>query len=351
MLLALGAMAAVAAGYATLRALLLPRYRKHVPGPTPLNADRVVHSICLSCDARCGNRAIVRNGELRTLFGNPYHPASTRNNPIAMDTPVSDSLRAAGTLCLKGVAGIQYLYDPYRLKKPLKRSGPRGSGQFIPIEWEQLIREITEGGKLFGDLGEDRHIDGLRAIRSFDPVDLEAPELGPKAYQLIWNTGRGQPGRQEFIERWMKAFGSANYVSHTDLCQMNWYVTNYLFTGNYDDEFTKESVRPTSQLFGDIVNSKYMIFFGVNLGGGWKPGVNTSAPILANRHAAGDCKLVLVDPYVPHGRHYADEWVPIHPGTDAALALGMIRWIFEHERYNAPTWKPLTRRQPAPIMS
>ena len=77
-----------------------------------------------------------------------------------------------------------------------------------------------------------------------------------------------------------------------------------------------------------------MLFFGVNLGGGWKPGVNTSAPILANRHARGDGKLVLIDPYVPHGRHYADEWVAIKPGTDAALVLGMIRWIIEHQRYN-----------------
>ncbi|MDP2604953.1 MAG: NrfD/PsrC family molybdoenzyme membrane anchor subunit [Deltaproteobacteria bacterium] len=329
-----GAATAFAAGYATLQTLLFPRYRKQTPGPTPPRADRVVHSICLSCDARCGNRAVIRDGVVRNLFGNPYHPASTRNDPIALETPVADSLRATGTLCLKGVAGIQYLYDPYRIKKPLKRSGPRGSGRFEPVEWEQLIREITEGGKLFAGIGEDRHIDGLRAIRSFDPVDPEAPELGPKAYQLVWNTGRGQPGRQEFIERWMKAFGSANYVTHTDLCQMNWSVTNYIFTGNYDDEFTKESIKPTSQLFGDIVNSKYMIFFGVNLGGAWKPGVNTSAPILANRHAAGECKLVLVDPYVPHGRHYADEWVAIHPGTDAALALGMIRWIFDNKRYS-----------------
>ena len=334
LLLVAGAAAALAAGYGTLLALLFPRYRRHVPGPTPPQADRVVHSVCLSCDARCGNRAVIRDGVLRTLSGNPYHPASTRNQPIAMETPVPESLRASGSLCMKGVGGIQYLYDPYRLKKPLKRSGPRGSGAFEPIEWEQLLQEIVEGGRLFAHLGEDRHVDGLRSLRSFEPIDPAAPELGARACQLVWNTGRGQYGRQDFIARWMKAFGSVNYVSHTDLCQMNWYVTNYLFTGRYDEEFTPASVKPTSQLFGDIVNSRYMIFFGVNLGGAWKPGVNTSAPILANRHAAGDGRLVLVDPYVPHGRHYADEWVAVKPGTDAALALGMIRWILDHERFD-----------------
>ncbi|MEX0702294.1 MAG: NrfD/PsrC family molybdoenzyme membrane anchor subunit [Planctomycetales bacterium] len=325
-----GVVVALAAGYGTLRALFFPRHQKHDPGPAPPTADRVVHSICLSCDARCGNRAVVRDGVVRTLFGNPYHPASTMNEPIPFETPVDESLRVSGTLCLKGVSGLQYLYDPYRIRLPLKRTGPRGSGKFQAISWEQLIKDIVEGGRLFADLGEDRHVEGLGAIRSFEPIDPEQPELGPKAYQLVWNTGRGQPGRQEFIERFMTAFGSRNYVSHTDLCQMNWYVANYLFTGRYNAGVRGAS----SELFGDIVNSRYMLFFGVNLGGGWKPGVNTSAPILANRHSRRDGKLVLIDPYVPHGRHYADEWVPIKPGTDAALILAMIRWIIEHRRYH-----------------
>ena len=330
LLLFAGAAGAIAAGYDTLRALLFPHYRQHVPGPTPLAADRVVHSICLSCDARCGNRAIIRDGTVRTLFGNPYHPASTMNQPLPFHTPVEESLRTSGTLCLKGVSGLQYLYDPYRIRLPLKRSGPRGSGQFKSISWAQLVEDVVEGGQLFAEIGEARHVDGLRTLRSFDPIDPEQPELGPKAFQLIWNTGRGQTGRENFIQRFMTAFGSKNYVSHTDLCQMNWYVANYLFTGRYNPGISGA----TNQLFGDIVHSQYMLFFGVNLGGGWKPGVNTSAPILVNRHARGDGKLVLVDPYVPHGRHYADEWVPIKPGTDAALVLAMMQWIIAQERYS-----------------
>jgi tetrathionate reductase subunit A len=325
-----GAAAAVAAGWPTIRALLRPAYTEQTVGPTPPAADRVMHSVCLSCDAKCGNRVIVRDGKVRNLLGNPYHPASTMNQPIAFDTTVSEGLRSSGTLCLKGVSGIQYLYDPYRLHLPLKRTGPRGSGRFEPIEWERLISEVVEGGALFAHIGEDHEIEGLRALRSTEPIDPDAPELGPRANHVVWNTGRGQAGRQEFIERFLEAYGSVNYVSHTDLCQMNWYVANYLFTGRYNDD-----VAGHSQLFGDIVNSEYMLFFGVNLGGGWKPGVNTSAPILANRHANGDGHLVLIDPYVPVGRHYADEWVPIKPGTDAALALAMIRWIIEHDRHDA----------------
>lgn len=325
-----GVAAGIAGGYATIRDLVRPHYRVRAAGPSAPSADRVVNSICLSCDARCGNRAIIRDGVVRNLLGNPFHPASTMNKPIPMETSVDDGLRASGSLCMKGVSGLQYLYDPYRIRLPLKRTGPRGSGQFAPIPWDQLIEELTDGGRLFAGIGEDREIEGLAAIRSSDPIDPDQPELGPKSYGLVWNTGRGQPGRQEFIERFLKAYGSTNYVSHTDLCQMNFYVANYVFTGRYNPDVTGHS-----QLFGDIVNSKYMLFFGVNLGGGWKPGVNTSAPILANRHAAGDGKLVLIDPYVPHGRHYADEWVPIAPRGDAALALGMMRSIIDNERYAA----------------
>ncbi|MDZ7676514.1 MAG: NrfD/PsrC family molybdoenzyme membrane anchor subunit [Acidimicrobiales bacterium] len=331
-----GAVAAIAAGWSTIRALVRPDYTEQVVGPTPPSADRVVHSICLSCDARCGNRAVVRDGKVRNLLGNPYHPASTMNQPIPFDTPVAEGLRSSGSLCLKGVSGLQYLYDPYRIHLPLKRTGPRGSGKFEPIGWDQLITEVVEGGQLFADIGEDHEIEGLRALRSTDPLDPEAPELGPRANHVVWNTGRGQTGRQDFIERFLESYGSVNYVSHTDLCQMNWYVANYLFTGRHNTVAEGEdSISGHSQLFGDIVNSEYMLFFGVNLGGGWKPGVNTSAPILANRHADGDGHLVLIDPYVPIGRHYADEWVPIKPGTDAAMVLAMIRWIIDNDRHDA----------------
>ncbi len=323
--LALGA----AGGYATIRNLVSPTYNPRDPSPTGPVADRVVNSICLSCDARCGTRALVdSDGKVRQMFGNPFHPASTMNRPIPFETPLEDSLKVNGTLCMKGVSGIQYLYDPYRIRLPLKRSGPRGSGEFEVISWDQLVEELVEGGQLFSHLGEDRDIEGFRAVNDTDtPIDPDAPELGPRSYGLVWNTGRGQTPRSNFIQRFLDAFGSPNYVSHTDLCQMNWYVANYLTTGRYI-----EDVSVTNQLFGDIVNGEFMMMFGVNLGGGWKPAVNTSAPILANRHADGDGYLVLVDPYVPHGRHYADEWVGIKPATDAAMVLGMIQWILANQR-------------------
>ena len=319
-----------AGGYATVRNLVAPRYEPREPGPGTTEAEYVVNSICLSCDARCGTRAVVRDGQARTLFGNPFHPANTMNQPLPYESSLDESLRASGTLCMKGVSGLQYMYDPYRVRLPLKRTGERGSGEFEAITWEQLISEVVEGGQLFADTGDDREVEGLRAVYDPDePIDPDAPELGPVSNGLVWNTGRGQTPRTSVIQRFLGSFGSTNYVSHTDLCQMNWYTANYLFTGRYNYDPEPDSV---NQLFGDIVNGELMIMFGVSLGAGWKPGVNTSAPILANRHADGDGKVVLVDPYAQHARHYVDEWVPIKPATDAAMLLAMMQWIMDNER-------------------
>jgi len=96
-----------------------------------------------------------------------------------------------------------YLFNPYRITQPLKRIGKRGEGKFKPISWEQLIREVSEGGYLFKEIGDERYYPGIKDVLSDEPVDPEAPELGPKRNQLVWFTGRSQAGRSHFIKRWM----------------------------------------------------------------------------------------------------------------------------------------------------
>ena len=122
-----GLTVGIAGGYATVGDMLMPQFNPREPGPTGPTADRVVNSICLSCDARCGARAVINSeGRVRNVYGNPFHPASTMNQPIPFETSLDDSLKVNGTLCMKGVSGMQYLYDPYRIRLPLKRTGPRG---------------------------------------------------------------------------------------------------------------------------------------------------------------------------------------------------------------------------------
>ena len=101
------------------------------------------------CHSRCGVRAKVKEGILIKLDGNPYHPNNRdvdgNNQPdrLPYDTPPAEAFRSLGRMCLKGQAGVQTVYDPFRILHPLKRVGPRNSGQWETISWEQAFSEIA----------------------------------------------------------------------------------------------------------------------------------------------------------------------------------------------------------------
>src|ERR1700722_15171187 len=98
-------------------------------------------SICTLCPAGCGmlvrimqgEAEVVRNGQLgllkmglaKKLEGNPNHPISQ------------------GKLCPRGQAGLQVTYHPDRIQNPLARTGPRGSGQFKEISWDDTIKQLV----------------------------------------------------------------------------------------------------------------------------------------------------------------------------------------------------------------
>jgi len=94
-------------------------------GATPGRAD-IYASTCRQCPAGCGLLARVSSGRVRKVEGNPQHPVNR------------------GKLCARGQAVVQELYHPDRLRQPLQRSGPRGSGQFKPISWEEALAQIVE---------------------------------------------------------------------------------------------------------------------------------------------------------------------------------------------------------------
>lgn len=285
----------------------------------PEDGTRLVHTVCLACNARCGLRVWVRGEEIVRLEGNPYHPYNRAGRPIPYDTPLRESLAETGGLCAKPLFDRDYLNNPYRLRVPLKRHGPRGSGKFVPISWEQLIREIAEGGQLFANLGDDRHYPGLKEVLSDEPIDPTAPELGPKRNQLVWITGRSQGGRKHFIKRFVnQAVGSVNSIGHTDICGLGFRMGNWAFT----DEKQVE-------LKADLWETEYILVFGANLYAALQPGPTTAGGVLAERAAAGEVKFVVIDPRAHEATAAAEEWVPIKPGKDGALALGLLRVLFE----------------------
>jgi anaerobic selenocysteine-containing dehydrogenase len=111
--------------------------------------EQLVPSTCLLCPSHCGIRGRVVDGQLVRIEGNPLHPVSQ------------------GGLCPKGYAGIQLLYHPARLRGPMERTGPPGSGQFRPISWEDALDRVT---RALGDLREARRICCGRATATDRPT-------------------------------------------------------------------------------------------------------------------------------------------------------------------------------------
>jgi len=285
---------------------------------------KVVHSVCLACNARCGVRAVVADGMLVKHAGNPYHPYNSRFAPIPYNTPVRETLAMPSPVCGKSQDAPNYVYNPYRLIKPLKRSGPRGSGKFEPIEWEQMIREIADGGMLFSHLGEKRMVPGIKELNSDALIRPDAPELGSVRNGFVFIGGRDQNARKEFSDRFVKdALGSVNRIGHTDICGIGFRMGNWAFTE-----------RKEVEIKADPVNVEYILVFGANIYEAVQPGVNTYAATLAKRHSEGKVKFTIIDPRATNASTHAENWVPIKPGQDGAFAMGLIRWIIDNDRHN-----------------
>ena len=105
----------------------------------PAVSDEVRQTTCYMCACRCGINVHMRDGKIRYIEGNRDHPVNQ------------------GVLCAKGSAGIMQHYSPARLQSPMKRVGPRGSGQFEPISWEEALQTA---------------VDWLAPIRKDDPKKL-----------------------------------------------------------------------------------------------------------------------------------------------------------------------------------
>jgi len=199
--------------------------------PDPGDAEaQIVRSTCLMCHGGCGIQAKVVNGELVRITGNAYHPntydyVAKGDMVVESDLDAGENGKDVGSLCPKGQAGIYALYSPFRLQHPLKRVGPRGSGKWKAISWDQAIKEICHGGNLFKDVpGEEKRIvEGLKSIvNNKNPIgpedskfmDEAPPEgWGPKRNQFVWAHGRNE--QSPLSPRFAKsAAGTVNMFNH-----------------------------------------------------------------------------------------------------------------------------------------
>ena len=232
--------------------------------------DNVAKTTCYMCACRCGIDVHLRDGKVRYIEGNRDHPVNQ------------------GVLCGKGSAGIMQHYSPARLRAPMKRVGPRGSGEFEEISWEEALGLAT------GWLGD---------VRKADPK------------RLAFFTGRDQS--QSLTGLWAMQYGTPNFAAHGGFCSVNMAAGGlYTFGGAFWE-------------FGDPdwELTKYFMLFGVAED-------HASNPIkIGIGHLKGrGAKVVSVNPVRTGYNAVADEWVGIRPGTDGLFVGALIHELFRNQK-------------------
>ncbi|THF67411.1 tetrathionate reductase subunit TtrA [Pseudothauera nasutitermitis] len=299
--------------------------------------QQVSYTGCLGCTTLCGVRVRIDkdSGKVLRVAGNPYSPLSTephlpmkasvKESFVALSRFADKGLDGRSTACGRGNAALAQIDSPFRVLTPLKRVGPRNAGQWKPISFEQLVHEVVEGGDLFGE----GHVDGLRALRDLDtPIDPDNPAFGPRVNQ-VGHIVSVNDGREQFSRRfWQQAYGTQNYVGHGSYCGGSYRSGSGALFGDH---------RAMPHAKPDLANAEFVLFIGTAPGNAGNPFKRTGQ-LLAEGRSAGRLEYVVVDPVLSNADNRAageqGRWVPILPGTDGALVMGMMRWLFEHGRVN-----------------
>lgn len=275
----LGGMTALLAGCTSANEKLIPHLVPADEGVTPGKADYYASS-CRFCPAGCGILVRVSEGRAKKIEGNPAHPVNR------------------GKLCARGQAVLQELYHPDRIPKPLKLSGPRGSGAFTQISWEEALDLLV--GRLKTQQGK----------KAADRLALLTPHL------------RGSLA--ELTTRFMRSFGSPHHVSF-DLLGADWLRTA-----------TRRSFGQTSLPYYDVAETRYLLSFGAEFVESHLSPVQYGYAFGRMRQARDTVRghFTYVGGRLSLTAASADRWMPAKPGSEGALALGMARLILAEDLFD-----------------
>ena len=234
---------------------------------SPKVSDEVRKTTCYMCACRCGINVHMKDGEVAYIEGNKDHPVNQ------------------GVLCAKGSAGIMQHNAPSRLRAPMKRVGPRGSGEFEEITWDEALTIATN---------------------VLEPIRKEAPE------KLAFFTGRDQS--QSFTSLWAQGFGTPNYAAHGGFCSVNMAAAGIYTMGGAFWEFGQP----------DWDNTKMLMIFGVAEDHDSNP-IKMGIGKIKGRGA----RVVGVNPIRTGYNAVADDWVGITPGTDGLFILSMVHELLK----------------------
>jgi len=238
--------------------------------------------VTTTCGHNCGGRCVV-NGHIREVDG------VGRLVRITTDTRRWNPEHPPLTACARGVGQIERLYHPDRLKYPMRRTGPRGSGQFERISWDDALDTVAR--ELLRVRGQYGNAAILDASRSGSTSALH-----------------GRNAAQRFINM----FGGSTELWSSLSAEAEIFSVRLTYGGDY-----KASGREPT----DYVNSKLMLLWG------WSPGDGTfgtgTMQYLRSAKAQG-VRMICVDPRITEtSRILADEHVFCRPSTDAAALIAM----------------------------
>ena len=277
---ALGGAATSGIGFDALAAAATAK-----PSPTTAKAMDIqtVKSGCAICPNFCGISATVVNGIVKTIYPDEAR-AEFYNHGI----------------CPKGASGMYNTYDPYRLKKPLRRTnpkkGPKEDPRWVEMSWDEAFKAITER---------------MAKIRADNPA------------KLVWQHGQGKYLIQEqYCDAFTKAFGTPNMVHRTTACEAARHVA---------DELTWAG----AGILPDLKYSKLLLNFGAN----YHEGEQTSRWLdwqTAMSREQNNLKIIVVEPRLSGCAAKADEWVPVRPGKDVAMLLAMAKVLIDANTIDEP---------------
>lgn len=298
---------------------------------------KLAPSVCNGCTTFCGIRVKVdkKTNQVVRTFGNPYSLLSS--DPwLPYKTPIKDSIvwtsgfedsgiNNRSTVCARGNIVYDKINSDFRITKPLKRVGKRGENKWAEISIEDLIKEIVEGGNLFGE----GQVKGLKDIRDLKtPIDKDNPEFGPIANKLCI-IGTTDEGRQKaMMQRFAKAFGTVNFMGHTATCGLSMRSGEAAYLGDF---------KGYPHLKPDFENTKFLLNIATAPAQAGNP-FKRQAKLLAKSRTEGQCKYVTVTPILTNSDSISagnrSSWLPIKPGGDLAFVMGMLRVIIENNLYN-----------------
>lgn len=250
-------------------------------GPIDYRRAEAKPTICFGCTTHCGVIGWVQDGRVRLIEGNPKDPNSQ------------------GTICSKANGLIEATESPERLLHPLRRIGPRGSGNWERISWDEALDEVAAR---------------LRALR-----EAGTPE------QFVFHYGRDKT--KGFSKRFTDAYGTPHRLNRRSICSSNRRVPLMSFYGR---EFEWESQ--------DFEHTKMVLNFGANPMEAHQGGLFFRKRLMDARVDRG-ARLVTFEVRPSATASVSDEYFPVAPASDGAIALAMAHVIVSEGLADETFWR------------